>query len=85
MLDWWVLSYIGSGMVLRGVFGVGYCSLLFLLVAWELFEWSGHELNWKWGPDAWWGHESWESRWLLDIGSGVLGALLIDCVLRHKK
>jgi hypothetical protein len=81
VIDLWSLSHIASGIVLGALARI--CKLLgrvaaaavtVTLVGWELLELLGHSRGWSWGLDAWWAHESWENRWLSDIGVGLLGA-----------
>lgn len=83
MLDVWSISHFASGVVLGLL--VAACKLsrcaallvvLIFLVGWELFELLGHSRGWSWGAHDWWVYESWENRWVSDLGVGVLGAAL---------
>lgn len=79
--DLWSLCHVVMGFVL-GVIAARYklspCAasavIAIALVGWELLELLGHSRDWSWGVHAWWEHESWENRWLADIGLGLLGA-----------
>ena len=90
VFDLWSLCHLASGIVL-GVL-VAICKLsacaaaaavTAVLVAWELFELLGCSRNWSWGPRDWWAYESWENRWLADLGLGLLGAAASYYVLRR--
>lgn len=80
-VDAWSLCHVASGFVLGAIAATQKLSpcAAFLVVAvaivsWELFELLGYSRGWSWGAQDWWAHESWDNRWLSDVGLGLLGA-----------
>jgi hypothetical protein len=81
--DMYSLHHLISGFLLSACIAASKRTFAFALlvvtvlsIAWELLELYGHSRGWSWGVHAWWEYESWSNRWLSDIGTNLVGAIL---------
>lgn len=81
LLDLWSLCHVATGLMMGFIAARAKLSpcaasvvVAIALVVWELVELLGHSRGWSWAVHDWWDHESWENRWLMDIGVGLLSA-----------